>query len=239
MLEGLNKIAICVNLVAYPLAVPLMVWFAWGLARGIKMANRGARVLPEDIDDTVNLGHRAAVIGGTFWMIAGVIYPLALWSMYPEFTATQAAHFFVSLLICGGVAMIYPFFGLALISTLVYYPHLVRESMQDDDFDARARQMVRRSEAYLLIAAIIPLLGAALLISSESQSRGFMLTAIAAGIIGLVASFLAFLVISDRWNRMAEVLSSRSSVIPGENEEGLPSRHSSAHFRVGRATSDQ
>ncbi len=218
MLEGLDKIATCVNLIAYPLAVPIMVWFAWGLARGVKMANEGERVLPEDVRDTVNLGHHAAVIGGTFWLIAGLIYPLALWSMYPEFTATQAVHFFVSLLICGGVAMIYPFFGLAVISTLVYYPHLLRGSMQDNDFDTRARQMIRRSEVYLLMAAIIPLLGAVLLISSQSQSRGFMLTAIAAGMIGLLASFFAFRIVSDRWNRMGEVLSSRSSVVPGESE---------------------
>jgi hypothetical protein len=147
-----------------------------------------------------------------------MIYPLALWSMYPEFTTTQAFHFFISLLVCGGVAMIYPFFGLALISTLVYYPLLVRGSMQDDHFDTRAQQMIRRSEAYLLMAAIIPLLGAALIISSESQSRGFMLTAIAAGVIGLLAAFFAFLLISGRWARMGEVLSSRSSVVPGENE---------------------
>jgi hypothetical protein len=220
MLAGLDKIAFCVNMVAYPLAIPVMVWFAWGLARGVRSANRHVRVLTEDVDDTVNLGHRAALIGGTFWMIAGLIYPIALWSMYPEFTPTQATHFFVSLLICGGVAMIYPFFGLAVIVTLVYYPHLLRGSMQDNDFDLRARQMVRRSEAYLLIAAIIPLLGAALLISSESQSRGFMLTAIAAGVVGLLAAFFAFRLVSARWARMGEVLSSRSSVVPGENEGG-------------------
>jgi serine/threonine protein kinase len=218
MLEGLDKIAFCVNLVAYPLAVPVMAWFAWGMVRGVRSANEGTRVLPEDVNDTVNLGHRAALIGGTFWMIAGIIYPLALWWMYPEFPTTQAVHFFVSLLVCGGVAMIYPFFGLALICTLVYYPLLVRGSMQDDHFDTRAQQMIRRSEAYLLMAAITPLIGAALIISSESQSRGFMLTAIAAGVIGLLAAFFAFRLVSGRWARMGEVLSSHSSVVPGESE---------------------
>lgn len=218
MLEGLDRIAFCVNSVAYPLAIPVMVWFAWGLARGVKSANAGTRVLPEDVSDTVNLGHRAALIGGTFWTIAGIIYPLALWWMYPDFTTTQAVHFFVSLLVCGGVAMVYPFFGMALISTLVYYPLLVRGSMQDDHFDTRARQMIRRSEVYLLMAVFIPLVGAALIISSESQSKGFMLTAIAAGMTGLLAAFFAFRLVSGRWSQMGEVLSSRSSVVPGEND---------------------
>lgn len=219
MLEGLNQIALCVNSVAYPLAVPVMIWYSWGMVRGIKMANRGQRVLSKDIDEAVDLGHHAAVIGGTFWLAAGMIYPLALWSMYSEFTTTQATHFFVSLLICGGVAMIYPFFGLSVLATLVYYPHLVRESMQDESFDERRRQIVKRSEVYLLFAAIVPLLGAALLISSDSQSRGFMLTAIGAGVMGLIASFLAFRLIADRWDRMAEVLSTRNAMFPGENDE--------------------
>ncbi len=218
MRDGLNKIAICVNLVAYPLAIPVMVWFASGMVRGIRLANRGERVSSQNIDDTLNLGHRAAVIGGSFWMAAGLIYPLALWTMYPDFTAAQAAHFFISLLICGSVAMIYPFFGLALVSTLVYYPHLVGGSMQDDDFDKRRRKMFRRSQVYLLFAAIIPQLGAALIISSQSQARGFMLTAIAAGVVGLIASFLAFLQITHRWDRMAEVLSTRGSDVPVESE---------------------
>jgi hypothetical protein len=218
MQVGLGEIAFWVNIVAYPLGVPVMLYFTRGLARAVQTANKGAQVSSEDLRRTLDLGHRAALVGGAFWMVAGIIYPTALWSMYPAFTTMQAVHFFISLLICGGVAMIYPFFGCALISTLAYYPRLLSGTMHDIDFDARARQMIRRSEAYLLIAAIIPLLGAALMISSESSSRGFMLTAIGAGVIGLLASFFAFRIVSARWTQMGEVLSARSSVVPGEDD---------------------
>ena len=129
-------------------------------------------------------------------------------------------HFFISLLICGGVAMIYPMFGLALITTFAYYPRLLSSTVEDEEFDARSRRMLRRSEAYLLIAAIIPLLGAALMVSSESSSRAFMLTAIGAGVMGLLASFYAYRVLVRTWTLLAEVLSKRTSVVPGEGETG-------------------
>ncbi len=224
MQKGLSKIAIWVNLVAVALAVPILIWYTRGMARAVRMANEGSRISSEDVSDTVDLGHRAALIGGAFWMVAGIVYPLALWWMYPAFTPMLAVHFFVSLLICGGVAMTYPFFSLALMSTLAFYPRLMRGTLRDPGFDLRAHQMVRRSEAYLLVAAIIPMLGAALLVSSQSQSSVFMLIAIAMGMIGLLGSFLAFLVVSDRWTKMGKVLSTRAAVVPGENESAHSSR---------------
>ena len=107
-------------------------------------------------------------------------------------------------------------FGMALLITFIYYPMLVRSTMQDKGFDQRRSTMVRRCQAYLLVAGIIPLLGTALLISSESSSIAFMLISIAAGVVGFVASFFAYLAISDAWSRFAEVLSSKSHVVPAE-----------------------
>ena len=63
--------------------------------------------------------------------------------------------------------------------------------MQDSWFDFRSARILRQSELYLLGAGIIPLLGGALIISGDSQSRGFMLSAIAAGVVGLLAAWLA------------------------------------------------
>ncbi len=212
----LKNIAFYVNLIAYPLSFAIMLWFTRNVASAMEKASRGALITSNDIHKTLELGHRAAVIGGTCWFIAGLIYPIALYWMCPGFTATHAVHFFISLLICGGVAMIYPLFGLALITTFVYYPRLLRSSMQDPEFDSRAKQMVTRCERYLVIAILIPMLAAALLVSGEGGSRDFKYAAIAAGVGGFLASFFAYRVIANTWSRMAEVLSSKTSVLPGE-----------------------
>lgn len=216
MQQSLSRVATWVNAIAYPLAVLLMIWFAKGLARAVRDARDGKTVDPSDLHDTIELGHRAAIIGGTCWAIAGLIYPTVLWWMHPDFTMTQTIHFFVSLLICGGVAMIYPFFGLALVSTLAYYPLLIRNTMEDAEFDARAKKMRARCERYLLGASIIPLMGAALI--SENSSRTFMLWAIGAGMIGVIAAWFANKVIGKAWTRMGEVLSKKTPVVPGERE---------------------
>jgi hypothetical protein len=214
MKASLGNVATWVNCIAYPLAVVLMIWFARGLARAVRDAREGQTVSSSDLHDTMELGHRAAAIGGTCWAVAGIIYPTVLWWMHPDFTLTQMIHFFISLLICGCVAMIYPFFGLALVSTLAYYPRLISSTMEDAEFDARAETMRQRCERYLLGAAIIPLLGAALI--SENSSRGFMLWAIGAGVIGLLAAWFANKVIAETWTQMGEVLSRKTPVVPGE-----------------------
>ena len=214
--ESLKNLAGWVNAIVYPLGVILMVIYTKGLVGAIKSTRAGERITNEQLNDTLGLGHRAALIGGSCWIGAGIAYTLILAWMHAEFTTTQAIHFFVSMLICGGVAMVYPMFGIGLLATFVYYPMLVRGTMQDNQFERHRIQMTRRCEAYLLVAILIPLLAAALLISSESSSREFMLTAIAAGVLGLFASFFAYRLIVRTWDRFAEVLSNESSVIPGQ-----------------------
>lgn len=215
---SLSQLAAWVNSILYPLGVALMLIYTNALARAIRGTRSGQRVTDRQLDDTLNLGHRAAIIGGTCWIAAGIVYTTVLTSMFDGFQAIQATHFFLSMLICGGVAMVYPMFGLAVLATLVYYPLLIRGTMQDDHFDRRRHRLIRQCESYLLIAAIIPLLGAAILTSTnESGAGGFTLTAIVAGIMGLLASFFAYRLISKTWNRFGEVLSKKTSLFPGDS----------------------
>ncbi len=215
-MEGLANVSWWVNLTFFPFGAVIVIWFAKGVMRAVQSVRGGARVTHRDLMNTLELGHRAAVISGSLWLIAGILFPVVFALMFADFSLSDAVHLFISSLICGGVAMIYPFFGMALVASLVYYPLLLSVSMQDDEFDARWRLMVHRSEMYLLIAAIIPVLGAALMVSSESSSRGFVLIALAAGVLGLLASAAAYRVVTDTWARLGEVLSSRTSSVPGE-----------------------
>ena len=209
--EGLYEISIWVNAIAFPLAVVLLIWYTRACVRGFRRACDGLPVARSDLISTLELGHRAAIISGGCWMIAGIVYPILLRIKFPDFSTQDALHFFVSLLICGGVAMVYPLFGWSLLATHIYFPKMVRPTMQDPDFDENCRRMITRSESYLLIAALIPLLGATLMISGESESRRFMLTAIAAGIVGLLLAFFAYRSLVRTWRCLSEVLSNNAS----------------------------
>ncbi|WP_404304720.1 serine/threonine protein kinase [Neorhodopirellula lusitana] len=206
MRAGLDEIAVWINSIAFPFAVGWMVHYTRASVSALKAARRGEHVGQEQLTSTLKLGHRAAVIGGIAWMIAGMIYPVLLRHRFEEFSTDDATHFFLSLCMCGGVAMIYPLFTLGLITTYVYYPQMVRPAMVDPNYERNAARMISQTEAYLLIAVLIPLVGLALMVFGESQSKGFMLTAITAGMVGLFGSFAAYRSIVQTWSQLGEVL---------------------------------
>lgn len=212
MAASLAFVSTWINSVVYPLATCLMFIYSKPLFRALRANRSGEQATEKDIDSVLDLGHRAAIIGGAFWLIAGLVYPCIMKMMYGEFTITQAIHFFVSLLVCGAVAMIYPMFSLAWISTHIYYPRLLRATANDPHFERRRTQMLKRCEGYLQMAVIIPLLGLTLLVNSRSASQTFMLTAIGAGLLGLIASFHCYRITVKTWNRLADVLSSQTLI---------------------------
>ncbi len=205
----------CFNAVVFPLGFLIMLWRILPMVRAVNSVQHGEKSTPEDIRATMHLSQHAAHIGGGFWIAAGFFFSLVLTLRFAEFGLYEGVQIFVSMLICGGIAATYPFFALAMLGTLVYYPRFVRDTMQDPEFDHRKDQMISRSEAWLFAGAGVPLLGAALLISHPDDRKGFMLALVALTAVGFLASFLAYKQIVRYWDRMSEVLSTRrSSVVP-------------------------
>lgn len=143
-----------------------------------------------------NLGHRAAMIGGLMWVIAGLVFPIVLAQMDPTFRIVDAVEFFLSLTICGGIAWIYPFFGISLLATEVYYPSIVAPAMVDPDFESQTRLLKRRATVHLACAALIPLLGLALLATQQvlgahrTTVNQFLLVIVLLTAIALAFAFL-------------------------------------------------
>jgi serine/threonine protein kinase len=198
-----------INSIFFPLGGLLMIWAAHPLAVAIDMARRDAVVDPTAVSLTTGLGRRAAWIGGVLWLAAAIIFSLALVTGSPSLPPIAALHFFGSLLICGGVAAVYPFFGLIVMTTRVYYPCMIRKTMQDDLFDQRHADAKTWCGRFLLAAAGIPLLGLALLLSQETMAKYVVASAVAATAIGLAAAFAASQIVQSNWEAMAEVLSAR------------------------------
>lgn len=216
MKDGFERLAKVINCIAFPTGGLLIIGSAWPLVRAMRQARQGVRVAPDAVTRTLHLSHRAAWIGGSLWLIAAVVYPLTLSAWYPQFSAADAWHFFGSLLICGGVAMAYPFLGLTVLSTLVYYPRLIRGSMQDSDFDDRHDRLRAACGWYLMTAAGVPLLGLTLFLSRDSMAKDIVAASIAATAVGLVAAFAAYQCVLMHWQQMADVLSpQRRQIVPG------------------------
>lgn len=205
----------CINSVAFPLAVLLVVIYTWRVIQGLKSVEQGNLASDNDLFATFQLAHRAAVIGGFLWCLAAVLYPAILSTVFPEFSRREIGHFFLSHVICGGIAAIYPFFGISAYAITVLYPKLVRRSLKDPGFDQRVIRLVRRSERYLLLACAVPLLGATLLLVSAEDAKGVVLVAIGATGLGLFAAFSAYRFIVRQCRLLSPVLSQRKDSLLG------------------------
>lgn len=204
-----KTLATCINSIAFPLALVLVIYFTRRVVQGLRTTSQGTTASEEDLFSALQLAHRAAVIGGLLWCLAAVLYPTILSALYPELSRREFGHFFLSHVICGGVAAIYPFFGLSVYAISVLYPRMVRTKLQDPNFDARVKKLVRRCERYLLLACLVPLMGAVLLLVTNEAAKDVMLFAIAASGLGLFAAFSAYRYILHQCTVMTPVLSSK------------------------------
>ncbi|TWU03137.1 serine/threonine-protein kinase [Neorhodopirellula pilleata] len=219
MKTGFFHLASVVNAVAFPIGAAAMVVTAFPVARSMKRLRLRVGASPKDLNRLMELPPRAAWIGLTLWMVAALIYPGMLSGWYGEFSKLEALHFFGSLLVCGGVAAVYPFFALTVLCTRVYYPAMVRHDVRDDSFDWRGRLLLRRCGHYLFLAAGIPLLAILLLLSRESMARPVVAIAVVATGCGLLAAWLAHGYVMTVWDTLADVLSNRRRSIPGLRED--------------------
>ncbi len=184
------------------------------MVRAVENARQNQRVDSRDLEHMLELGHLAATIGGVLWLSSGILFPLVFYRINPDFHWMASMQLFLSSLICGGIAMVYPYFGMAWLTTFVFYPRCLRNTMRDADFDARSARMTDRGETYKLIAAMLPLVGGSLMISSESASRWFMLAAVIAGMLGLLVATSIHQRVVKAWAQMGQVLSTRATAIP-------------------------
>lgn len=218
--EYLHKLSRRVDMIVLPLGFLLVLSRIRPAAAAIARAEDGDSPTNDGIDAVLYLSQHVALLGALLWSLTGIFYSTVLWWKFEIFHFTDAIQFFMSLLICGGIAATYPFFGMALLATNVYYPRLIRESMVDAKFDIRHLKMMRRSEFWLWAGFGVPLLGTGLLITKIETRQGaqnFLSALVILTFLGFVAAFLAYTkVILRRWAEMSQVLSPNAkSTIPG------------------------
>lgn len=186
------KLSLLINLIAFPVGIAILIWLGKSVQVGLRSAAARQTVERYQLDSAWCLGHRAAMVGGVMWVIAGFAFPLVLHSWDSRFGWSDAIEFFLSLAICGGIAWIYPFFGVALLGTEVYYPAMVKPTMADETFPMLAAQMKRRANTYLASAAAIPLMALALLTLRQSSNPDANISLFLFTVLLLTAAALAF-----------------------------------------------
>jgi hypothetical protein len=205
-------VSLIVNSILFPVGIVVGMSKLLPVARTVRAARDKFAANEGQIRDLWSVGHFMAGVSGALWMVGGLILPVTMVVMDPSFRWVDAAHFFVSLAICGGVAMTYPFFGITLVSLLYYYPRVIRWVMSDPGFDVRQAATRRRCQRYLGLATAVPLLALFLLVLRDQAPRIVLLATIATTALGLVASYFANQAIVDGLRRMAAVLAPRRAL---------------------------
>lgn len=187
-----------INGVAFPLGIALFLRIAWPLHRGLKRLRAGQTLSSSQLRELrqlcLRLSKHGADICLTCWILAGLAYPIALFSSLGTGSIPVFIHFMASLAMCGLIAAAYPLFTSTFLALRAIYPILYRPGNTPDKEDAmNLRQVHRWLARYLIVAASVPLLALTVLSfirdssggTSASGSSGLSDIQILNGILGL------------------------------------------------------
>jgi hypothetical protein len=216
------RAATAINLTFFPAGLLFLFWLVWPVYRALAETNQaGGRMLDwiaaarnaagklagrqpagdesaRSLSDSVSgararslrLPIYAALIGMGLWILASVAYPVLL-----PLTLTQKFHFTLSLIVCGLVVGVYPFFGTAYVVVRVFYPALLTAASAEPREEKRLKRLVWETGIMLLTTVAVPLVGGFMLYVGQRMGLENTLVDISLGLLfgqGLLGIFIAF-----------------------------------------------
>ncbi|MFE9576947.1 protein kinase [Nocardia sp. NPDC006044] len=134
----------------------------WSISRGLRKGKSyDAATLARARGDTLLLGKRNVLTCFALWVIAGVIVPVSVRASGNHIPPQSYVHFFITQIVCGAIAMAYPYFLVNFYAVRSLYPMFLRHGGLGARDARRLQQLDRRSTYFLAIAAAVPLLGVA------------------------------------------------------------------------------
>ncbi|MEV0357336.1 serine/threonine-protein kinase [Nocardia sp. NPDC050697] len=189
-----------VNAVFFPLGFLLLVYLSRTLVAVSSGLRHGRRydvaTLRRARDQTLAFGDRAVVIPFAMWVIAGITFPFTLWLATGDIDGGAVVHFLASLVVCGAIAVSYPFFLANFYLVRCIYPIFLRHGAVDESDAVRLRGLGRRSTRYLAAAASVPLLAVAGVTFLPPQDIPSVIVAVrvlcVGGIVAFIGSYVLF-----------------------------------------------
>ncbi|WP_174186571.1 serine/threonine-protein kinase [Nocardia barduliensis] len=140
----------------------LLIAPLWSIARGLRKGRPyGWQALAGARADTLRLGRRNVLTCFALWAVAGVAVPVSVQVSGNQITAASYLHFFLTQIVCGAIAMAYPYFLVSFYAVRSLYPMFLPHSGLGAEDALRLRQLDADSTYFLVLAAAVPLLGVA------------------------------------------------------------------------------
>ncbi|MEV5647283.1 serine/threonine-protein kinase [Nocardia sp. NPDC052254] len=144
--------------------------------------------------DALRLGNRVAGTAFVFWVLGGVVFPVMLNLAAGGVPHGTYAHFLWSLVVCGAVALAYPYFAITWYVVRFLYPVFLVHGRSDAADVEHLRRLARRTGFYLTVAAAVPLVGVTgitFLSAADIESIVWAVRMLCVGgIVGFVLAYL-------------------------------------------------
>jgi serine/threonine protein kinase len=186
------------NPVLYALGCALVIAWAQPVGRALRKLNGGEQVDDEKLASArrraVLLGHGVAAIGFCLWVVAGLAFPVFIWSVSGIFSFKGLAHFMLSMLACGIISCCLPFLATTWLSVRVYIPSLLANSTPDGSERMRLIQLGRQSGYYLFTSPVAPLMALLLVMFSGGgeTKQTAMVTLVVVAILGFAMAYVTW-----------------------------------------------
>ncbi len=189
-----------VNLVFFPLGAAMLIYlarFVLSVPRGLRHGRRyDPPTLRRTRHDTLRMGDRVVIVAFSLWAISGLTFPIALQLAAGDVPGHAVVHFLASLLVCGAIAVAYPFFLVTFYLVRCIYPIFLRHGETSTDDGVWLRALSRRCTWYLAVAASVPLLAVAGVTFLPPGDIPAVIVAVrvlcVGGIFAFIASYLMF-----------------------------------------------
>ncbi|MFC9897928.1 protein kinase [Nocardia sp. NPDC127579] len=174
------------------LVTNLLLARLWSTARGLRRGTvYDAPTLARVRADTLRLGTRNVLTCFALWALAGVVVPLSVRLSGNQLGAADYLHFFITQIVCGAIAMAYPYFLVTFYAVRCLYPMFLPHGGIGGTDARRLAQLDRRSTYFLAVAAAVPLLGVAGATFIPIDDMGGVIVAIRVLCVGSALAFLA------------------------------------------------
>jgi serine/threonine protein kinase len=185
-----------VNLTLFPIAIFLVLAFAWPVASALHRLNAKQPCTPDQLrrarSRSITLGYWIAAVGLTFWIVAGIAFPVGI-DLQTDFPASGYVHFFLSMLTCGLISCAFPFLATTWLTLRVNFPALLGSTVPEPGEQRRLASLGRAASVFLGMAVIVPLFGLLLALwAGREETRIYATLLILASVILFVGAYFMY-----------------------------------------------
>ncbi|MEE2031379.1 serine/threonine-protein kinase [Rhodococcus chondri] len=156
-----EMIALIINATVFPLGTAVIVYFGRRVITVPRGLHRGrtysAVELARARHDALLLADRVIVVVMALWVISGIAFPVIIQQITGDLDGRAITHFVASIVVCGAIAVAYPFFFVAFYMVRSLYPAFLPHGATDATDARELEGLHRRSVRYLALAAAVPL----------------------------------------------------------------------------------